>query len=57
MHHCPMHVIFFFKLHDTGYVIYSKEANYQNAGGGVEFGFLKLHTDFFLNTTMYDYQL
>jgi hypothetical protein len=37
---------FFFALHDAGYVIFSKEANYQNGAGGVEFGFLKLSTDF-----------
>ena len=44
---------FFYNLHDAGYVIFSKEANFQNAGGGVEFAFLKLSTDFFVNNTMY----
>jgi hypothetical protein len=45
---------FFFNLHDNGYVIFSKEANYQNGAGGVEFAFLKLSTDFFINNTMYN---
>jgi hypothetical protein len=44
---------FFYDLHDAGYVIFSKEANYVNRAGGVEFGFLKLSTDFFVNNTMY----
>ena len=44
---------FFYNLHDAGYVIFSKEANFQNGGGGVEFAFLKLSTDFFVNHTMY----
>jgi hypothetical protein len=44
---------FFYELHDAGYVIYSKEANYQNGGGGVEFAFLKLSTDFFVNGSTY----
>ena len=30
---------FFYALHDAGYVIFSKEANFQNAGGGVEYAF------------------
>mmetsp|Transcript_25196 Transcript_25196/g.37218 ORF Transcript_25196/g.37218 Transcript_25196/m.37218 type:complete len:341 (-) Transcript_25196:127-1149(-) len=30
---------FFFQLHDAGYVIFSKEANYQNGAGGVEYAF------------------
>ena len=47
---------FFYGLHDAGYVIFSKEANYQNAAGGVEFGFLKLSTDFFVNGTLYSRQ-
>ena len=44
---------FFYDLHDAGYVIFSKEANFVNGGGGVEFAFLKLSTDFFVNNTMY----
>lgn len=44
---------FFYKLHDAGFVIFSKEANYQNGAGGVEFAFLKLSTDFFVNESMY----
>eukprot|EP00579_Thalassiosira_antarctica_P029416 CAMPEP_0202033584 /NCGR_PEP_ID=MMETSP0905-20130828/66124_1 /ASSEMBLY_ACC=CAM_ASM_000554 /TAXON_ID=420261 /ORGANISM="Thalassiosira antarctica, Strain CCMP982" /LENGTH=339 /DNA_ID=CAMNT_0048597491 /DNA_START=116 /DNA_END=1131 /DNA_ORIENTATION=- len=42
---------FFFNLHDKGYVIFSKEANYENGAGGVEYAFVKLSTDFFLNDT------
>jgi hypothetical protein len=38
---------FFYGLHDRGYVIFSKEANYQNGAGGVEFAFLKLSREFF----------
>jgi hypothetical protein len=37
----------FFDLHDAGYAIFSKEANYENGAGGVEFAFVKLSTDFF----------
>lgn len=44
---------FFFNLHDKGFVIFSKEANYENGAGGVEYAFVKLSTDFFLNDTMY----
>lgn len=44
---------FFYELHDAGYVIFSKEANYQNQAGGVEFAFLKLSKEFFVNRTMY----
>jgi len=43
----------FFHLHDEGYVIFSKEANYENGAGGVEYAFVKLSTDFFLNDTVY----
>ena len=48
-HNAPMPEArdFFFDLHDAGYVIFSKEANYQNNACGVEFAFLKLHTEFF----------
>jgi len=35
-------------------VIFSKEANYENAAGGVEYAFVKLSTDFFINNTMYN---
>lgn len=54
-HNAPMPTArdFFYALHDAGYVIFSKEANFQNGGGGVEYAFLKLHTDFFINNTMY----
>lgn len=54
-HNAPMPAAkdFFYSLHDAGYVIFSKEANFQNGGGGVEYAFLKLHTDFFINNTMY----
>lgn len=44
---------FFWDLHDAGYVIFSKEANYQNQAGAVEFAFLKLSTSFFVNGTLY----
>jgi len=44
---------FFFGLHDAGFVVFSKEANYENGGGGVEYGFVKLSTDFFLGDSMY----
>merc|ERR1711933_334712 len=44
---------FFYDLHDAGYVIFSKEANYQNKAGGVEFAFVKLSTDFFINHSLY----
>lgn len=37
---------FFREIHDAGYVIFSKEANYQNGAGAVEYAFLKLSTDF-----------
>ncbi|KAL7553223.1 hypothetical protein ACHAWF_016491 [Thalassiosira exigua] len=44
---------FFFGLHDAGYAIFSKEANYENGAGGVEYAFVKLSTDFFVNDTLY----
>mmetsp|Transcript_2239 Transcript_2239/g.4099 ORF Transcript_2239/g.4099 Transcript_2239/m.4099 type:complete len:360 (-) Transcript_2239:46-1125(-) len=47
---------FFFNLHDNGFVIFNKEANYENGAGGVEFAFVKVSTDFFLNDTMYNRQ-
>lgn len=43
----------FFGLHDAGFVVFSKEANYENAAGGVEYAFVKLSTDFFVDDTMY----
>jgi len=53
-HYIPMPTIkeFFYSLHDAGYVIFSKEANYMWPKG-VEFAFVKLHTDFFVNDSMY----
>lgn len=45
---------FFFKLHDAGFVIFNKEANYQNGGGGVEYGLLKLSTEFFVDGSVYN---
>lgn len=45
---------FFYTLHDNGYVIFSKEANYVNGAGGVEFAFIKLETSFFINGTLYN---
>ncbi|CAJ1933666.1 unnamed protein product [Cylindrotheca closterium] len=55
-HNAPMPNVqdFFYKLHDAGFVIFNKEANYQNGGGGVEYGFLKLSTDFFVDGSVYD---
>lgn len=44
---------FFYGLHDAGFVIFSKEANYENGAGGVEYAFLRLSTDFFVNGTSY----
>lgn len=44
---------FFFGLHDAGFVVFSKEANYENGAGGVEYGFVKLSTDFFIDDSMY----
>lgn len=44
---------FFFNLHDNGFVIFNKEANYENGAGGVEYAFVKVSTDFFINNTMY----
>ena len=39
----------FFTLHDAGYVIFSKEANYYTDGETIEFGFIKLSAAFFIN--------
>jgi hypothetical protein len=47
------HQDFFFGLHDRGFVIFSKEANYENGAGGVEYAFVKLAPAFFLNDTQY----
>jgi hypothetical protein len=57
-HNAPMPLArdFFFNLHDAGYVIFSKEANFQNSGCGVEFGFLRLSPDFFLDDSLYRLQ-
>jgi hypothetical protein len=49
----PNAIDFFYELHDAGFVIFSKEANFQNGGGGVEFAFLKLSTDFFVGGSIY----
>ena len=57
-HNAPMPEAkkFFYELHDAGYVIFSKEANYQNAAGAVEYGFVKLLPDFFrFNDSTYMY--
>ena len=44
---------FFYDLHDAGYVIFSKEANFLMGGSGVEFAFLKLRPNFFIDDTLY----
>eukprot|EP00980_Cylindrotheca_fusiformis_P015877 scaffold4642_cov112-Cylindrotheca_fusiformis.AAC.2 len=44
---------FFYSLHDAGYVIFNKEPNLVNKGGGIEFGFIKLSPDFFVNGSTY----
>ena len=44
---------FFMSLHDAGYVIFSKEANFEAQGSCVEYAFIKLSTDFFGNETLY----
>ena len=43
----------FFNLHDAGFVIFSKEANYENGAGGVEYAFVKVAPEFFINNTQY----
>ena len=55
VHNAPMpHARdFFYELHDAGYVIFSKEANYLATGSCSEYAFLKLHPDFFVNNTRY----
>ena len=45
----PNAIEFFYGLHDRGYVIFNKEANFQNGGGGQEITFLKLSREFFEN--------
>jgi Methyltransferase domain len=54
-HNAPMPnaMNFFYTLHDAGYVIFSKEANFVNRAGGVEYSFLKLSTEFFVDDSMY----
>lgn len=54
-HNAPMPYArdFFFELHDAGYAIFSKEGNFQNACGGVEFAFLKLSPEFFIDGSLY----
>ncbi len=49
----PHAVNFFHSLHDAGFVIFSKEANFLWQGRNVEYGFLKLHPDFFINSSLY----
>jgi hypothetical protein len=44
---------FFMTLHDAGYVIFSKEVNYEAQGSCVEFAFIQLSSDFFVNNTFY----
>lgn len=44
----------FTKLHDAGYVIFSKEANYQVGVTCVEYSFIRLHPSFFINNTIYN---
>jgi Methyltransferase domain len=44
---------FFMTLHDAGYVIFSKEVNYEAQASCVEFAFIKLSLDFFINDTLY----
>ena len=55
-HNAPMPNVadFFFALHDAGFVIFNKEANYMNGAGAAEYGFIKLSTDFFVNNTRYN---
>lgn len=45
---------FFYKLHDAGYVIFSKEGNWQNQCGGAEYAFIKLSTDFMIDGSLYN---
>ena len=54
-HLAPMPLVknFFYALHDAGYVIFSKEANYLWNANGVEYAFLKLSPNFFVNKTFY----
>ena len=44
---------FFYKLHDAGYVIFSKKGNWQNQCGGAEYAFIKLSTDFMIDGSSY----
>ena len=55
VHNAPMPNVqeFFEHLHDAGYVIFSKEANWEGSGNGAEYSFLKLSTDFFQQGTTY----
>ena len=55
VHNSPMPEArnFFYTLHDAGYVIFNKEANMLNGCGDIEFAFLKLRTDFFVNGSTY----
>lgn len=55
IHNSPMPEArdFFYNLHDAGYVIFNKEGNMLNGCGDIEFAFLKLRTDFFVNGSTY----
>ena len=44
---------FFMTLHDAGYVIFSKEPNYEAEASCVEYAFIQLSPDFFVNGTLY----
>lgn len=54
-HFSPMPAIvdFFQHLHDLGYVIYHKESNYYGGGNLVEYAFVKVSTEFFLEQSLY----
>ena len=55
VHNAPMPEAqqFFESLHDAGYVIFSKEANWEGSGNGAEYSFIKLSKDFFINGSTY----
>jgi hypothetical protein len=55
IHNAPMPEAqrFFETLHDAGYVIFNKEPNYENGGDCIEYAFVKLSTDFFLEGATY----
>jgi hypothetical protein len=49
----PQAMDFFYTLHDAGYVIFNKEPNYYMAGSTIEYAFLKLSPEFFVDGSMY----